>query len=248
MPLFLLLLVSLLPAAASAAEPQPFELQYAASYGNFAASAERTLQADASGGWQLHSLISLRLLGSVISSIDENSHFSWQDELPLPHQYRFLQKGIGSRSRSIDFATDGASASYRINDDSGTLTFSGRTFDALNSELVLRARIAAGETDINFNVADRGEVKPYHYRVVGNETLVLPVGSLATVHVERLRDEGSDRTTDLWLASEHDYVLVKLLQSEPDGDTITLELKTGSVGGLAISPPAASSRTAAGAP
>lgn len=246
MPILLRLFVSLLPAAVLAAEPQPFDLHYAASYGNFVAAAERTLQADAAGGWYMHSLVSVQLLGRVVSSIDENSHFIWQDDLPLARDYQFEQKGIGSRSRSLGFATDGTSATYNINDDSGSIALAGRTFDVLNSGLVLRARVAAGEIDVNFNVADRSEVKSYHYHVVGNETVILPAGSFATVHVERVRDVDSDRTTDLWLAREHDFVLVKLLQSEPDGDTITLELKEGLVGGVAINP--AADRTPAVAP
>ncbi len=248
MPLLLLLLVCLLPTTALAAEPQPFELHYAASYDDFAATAARSLQVEANGQWLMHSQVHLQLFGSVVSSIDESSRFHWQLDLPLARDYMFQQKGIGSRKRSLSFAADGSSVSFTVNDNSGTLALTNPTYDVLNSELVLRARVAAGDNDITFNVADRGEVKQHHYKVVGTETLVLPAGRFASVHVERLRDAGNDRTTDLWLASDHEFVMVKLLQSEPDGDTITLELKQGSVGGVAITPLAPADRTAAAAP
>jgi hypothetical protein len=188
MPLLLLLLVCLLPTTALAAEPQPFELHYAASYDDFAATAARSLQVEANGQWLMHSQVQLQLFGSVVSSIDESSRFHWQLDLPLARDYLFEQKGIGSRKRSLSFAADGSSVSFTINDNSGTLTLTNPTYDVLNSELVLRARVAAGDNDITFNVADRGEVKQHHYKVVGTETLVLPAGRFASVHVERLRD------------------------------------------------------------
>lgn len=245
MPFLYLLLICLLPITTVASEPQPFELHYTASYGSFAATATRTLSAEADGQWLLHSRVELQLFGNVVSSIDESSRFHWQLDLPLARDYLFEQKGIGRRHRSLRFAADGSSAQFTVNDDSGMLALQDPTYDVLNSGLVLRKRLAAGENDISFNVADRGEVMLHHYKVVGTETLALPSGSFATVHVERLRDDGSDRTTDLWLASDHDFVLVKLLQTEPDGDTITLELRQGSVGGVTLTPLAPAARTAA---
>ncbi len=247
------LLMLLLPLAAAAAEPQAFVLHYEASYGNLAGSADRSLLPDPSGtGWLLQSRVAVELLGRTISSIEETSHISWRNQLPSPLDYSFVQKGIGSRSRSVVFAADGSHADFRVNDDTGTLTLQQPTFEPLSIPLLLRDRLAAGDTNIQFAVADRGEVRTHQYRVVGEETVVLPAGSFATVHVERVREGGNERSTDLWLAPGHDHVLVKLLQTEPDGDSISLELSEGTLNGepvvAGVTPPLPADRNAAGEP
>jgi len=163
-----------------------------------------------------------------------------------------VQKGIGGRSRSVVFAADGRQADFRVNDNAGTLTLQEPTFEPLSIPLLLRDRLAAGDSNIQFAVADRGEVRTHQYRVVGTETLDLPAGSFDTVHVERVRDDGNERSTDLWLATAHDYVLVKLLQTEPDGDSISLELREGTLNGepvvAGVTPPQPADRNAAGGP
>lgn len=253
MPFLLLLALLLLPAATTAAEPLAFALHYEASYGNLTGNADRSLSPAPDGnGWLLQSRIAVELLGRTISSIEETSHFSWQDSLPRTLQYSFIQKGIGSRSRSLTFASDGSTVDFRVNDDTGTLTLQEPTFDPLNLGLVLRDRITAGETDIQFAVADRGEIKTHHYRVVGEEALVLPAGRFDTVHLQRIRDEGNDRSTELWLASSHEHVLVKMLMTEGDGDSITLQLTGGTLNGqpvvAAATPALPAGRSAAGEP
>lgn len=215
-----------------AADLQPYELEYSAHYRNLAASATRSLQPDASGmSWQLQQSVALDLMGATLVSIDESSQFGWQNNQPVSREYSFVQKGLGSRARSLHFAADGRQAAFAINDEKGVLDLTAPTFDNLNLLLVLRDQLAAGKTDISFPVAERGELDTHHYKVVGDEQLTTAAGPFATVHLQRIRDAGSGRTTDVWLARDHDYVLVKLLQSEPDGDSIMLEVKAGTVAG-----------------
>ncbi|MES2603521.1 MAG: DUF3108 domain-containing protein [Pseudomonadota bacterium] len=224
-----------LAAEVPAADPQPFQLEYEAHYRNLAASATRSLSQDAgSNSWRLHSVVELELMGTTVVSIEETSSFGWQDGAPVSHDYSFTQKGLGSRERSLDFADDGSQVSFAVNEDTGVHALTAPAFDNLNSLLVLRKQLALGTTDISFTVADRGELEVQHYQVVGEESLATPAGTFATVHLQRIREAGNARTTDIWLAPAHDHVLVKLLQSEPDGDTISLELLNGTLGGHAI--------------
>ena len=211
---------------------QPYELEYSAHYRNLAASATRSLQPEANGmGWQLQSSVSLDLMGATLVSIDEASHFGWQNNQPVSREYSFVQKGLGSRERTLHFTADGTQAAFAVNDEKGVLTLTAPTFDNLNLLLALRDQLAAGKTDISFAVAERGELDTHRYQVVAEEQLATAAGTFATVHVQRIREAGDARTTDFWLARDHDYVLVKLLQSEPDGDSITLEVKSGNVAG-----------------
>lgn len=222
-------------AAEAAADLQPFQLEYQAYYRNLAASATRSLSQDvSSNSWRLHSLVELELLGAPVVSIEETSRFGWQENQPISRDYHFVQKGLGSRERSLDFAEDGRQVSFAVNDDTGVHALTTPAFDNLNSLLVLRKQLEMGTTDITFAVVDRGELEEHHYQVVGEESVMTPAGTFATVHLQRIREAGNDRTTDVWLAPAYDHVLVKLLQSEPDGDTISLELLKGTLAGRAI--------------
>ncbi len=215
-----------------AADLQPFTLNYKASYGSFDAAAVRSLgRASDSTNWEMKSKVEVKLLGTTASSIEETSTFSWLNDVAVTSHYDYVQKGIGKRQRKLEFVAGGQSANYTVNDKSGVLTFTAPAFDNLTSGLMLRKHLQNGETDISFTVADKAEATPQNYQVVGKESIVVPAGTFSTVHVKRVRDGDSKRTTDLWLASEHDYVLVKMLQSEPDGDAISLQLKSGVVGG-----------------
>ncbi len=234
-PLLLLLALSLTQSNVLAAELQPFLLTYKASYGNMEATAMRSLsQPVGSGNWEMKSKVEVKLLGATLTGIEETSSFGWQHELPVSVSYNYEQKGLGKRQRKLEFAAAGQSANYTNGDKSGVITLTPPAFDSLNSTLVLRNHLLAGETDISFAVADKTEASIQHYHVAGKENIVTPAGTFNSVHIQRVRDNDSKRTTDLWLAPEHDYVLVKLLQTEPDGNIISLQLKTGAVGGQAI--------------
>jgi Protein of unknown function (DUF3108) len=231
----LLLSCCTLVSTARAADLQPFQLDYSAHYGRLAATASRSLQPQPGGrGWQLRSSVALKVFGNLGSNIEETSDFAWEQNQPVSQRHSFVQKGIGRRSRSVQFADDGRHATYSNDDDKGVLALVGPTFDNLNSQLVLHNQVEAGATDIHFAVADRGELTSHHYRVIGKETIATAAGDFATVHVQRIRATGDERQTEFWLASDYAYVLVKLLQSEPDGATITLELLTGSVAGKTL--------------
>lgn len=214
-----------------AEELRPFQVSYAARYGNLKADAERSLMMDAATQqWRFASKIHLRLFGTTVTELDEVSLFRWMDDLPVPARYEFHQRGVGKRSRTLAFNGDNQ-VDFTVNEQKGSLMLDEPAYDDLNSFLVLREQLRAGETDVSFKVVDRSELKTYRYQVVGEETLATPAGRYQALHVSRVRDAGNARTTDLWLAPQHDYILLKLVQDEPDSDTITLELERGTLDG-----------------
>ena len=226
----------LLPLPALAAEPQPFALEYLASYGSLNGAASRSLGQDA-GQWLLQSKVEIKLLGATITSIEEQSRFAWQDGLPKSISYRFEQKGAGKRQRSLTFNADGTRAAFKVNSEQGELQVPLPGFDTLNSQLAIRHQLEEGSEEISLNVADKGEVNVQHYKVVGTESVKTPAGDFDAIHLHRVREGDSKRQTDLWLAPALDHAMVKLVQLEPDGDTIRLEVKKGKVGNRVLGNP-----------
>ncbi len=83
--------------------------------------------------------------------------------------------------------------------------------------------------DILITVADGKRVKDYQLRYVGEETLNTPIGSLKTLHFERVHDD-PDRKSDTWLAPELGYLMVKTVHIE-DGKPTEAIVTKASVGG-----------------
>lgn len=221
-----LLLALLVPHLAQAAPPQPFVTYYNASYEGISAAAERSLSVDpATNTWTLVSKVELTLFGSTLTEIKERSEFLWANEQPLPQHYEFVQEGFGARNRSVEFDHINMSARFRVNEVSGILMLDGAAFDDLSGYLVLKEQLTQGASEVRFNVVDRGEIREHSYKIVNRLQLDTPLGKLRAVHLERIRSEDSARKTEIWLAPDHDYLLLKLVQTEPDGRTIKLDIR-----------------------
>ena len=211
-----------------AGEPQPYTLTYKANFEGVDTDMVRSLAHTAgSDDWEMKSSASVKLLGATVISVEETSNFAMHNEQPVSKRYSYVQGGVSKRKRSLEFAADGKSANYTVNDKSGTLMLTPPVFDTFNSALAMRNQLLAGKTDISFTVADKTEATVQKYHVAGKESITTAAGTFNTVHVQRVRDGDSKRTTDLWLAPDKDYVMVKSLQVEPDGSTISMQLKSG---------------------
>jgi hypothetical protein len=89
--------------------------------------------------------------------------------------------------------------------------------------LALAADLAAQRNDLAYTVADRRAVATHRYTHAGVETVEVPAGRFRCERVERLRDNKA-RTTSSWHAPEHGYLPVRMLQREPEGDTVETRL------------------------
>jgi hypothetical protein len=76
--------------------------------------------------------------------------------------------------------------------------------------------------DISIRVADGKRVKDYVLRFVGEDVVKTPVGEMKTLHFERVHDN-PDRKSDMWIAPELDYLMVKTIHSE-DGKPVEVLL------------------------
>jgi hypothetical protein len=224
---FALLLALILPPLAQAETLTPFVVHYNASYGGFSAESVRSLKLDgADNRYVMLAETQLTLLGISLSSIHERSEFLWDGATPQPLRYTFEQKGLGARSRGVNFDQDQKQLTWTMDGKSGMLPFDEPVYDDLNGFMEVSRQLREGREDIEFQVADKDAIRTYHYRVLGQETLTTPVGQYNTVHLERVRDPGNERTTEFWLSPELDYLLLRLLQVEPDGRQVQLDARS----------------------
>ena len=68
--------------------------------------------------------------------------------------------------------------------------------------------------------ADGRWLTSFRFAVVGTEKLKTPAGELQTLHISKERDGPDDKATDIWFASEHSYLPVRVLVVEKDGTRV----------------------------
>jgi len=68
--------------------------------------------------------------------------------------------------------------------------------------------------------ADGRWLTPFRFTVVGTEELKTPAGELQTLHISKERDGPGDKATDIWFASEHSYLPVRVLVVDKDGTRV----------------------------
>ena len=66
--------------------------------------------------------------------------------------------------------------------------------------------------------ADGRGLTPFRFTVVGNEKIATPLGEMQTLHVEKVRDGPDDKATDIWFATERDFIPVRVLVVDKDGE------------------------------
>ncbi len=87
---------------------------------------------------------------------------------------------------------------------------------------------------ISLSIVDGPRIKLKHFDLVEAATLDTPLGALKTVHYRLMHDEPDERSSDTWLAVDHDFLMVRTEHVERGAKTVA-ELKTASVAGNPVS-------------
>lgn len=66
--------------------------------------------------------------------------------------------------------------------------------------------------------ADGRGLTPFRFTVVGNEKLATPLGEMETLHIAKVKDGPDDKSTDIWFATDRDFLPVRVLVVDKDGE------------------------------
>ncbi len=228
---FLLLLSS---SIGIAAPPSPFSVDYDAKYKNLKAKATISLAQLDNGDFLASSRIAIKLLGATVSSINESSQFTWNSEAPKPSYYEYKHTGIGGRTRSIDFDWDQSIAIATVKTEVSELPLENRVLDEISMYSFIRQKLQAGIKDIYFDVISGSVIEEYHYQVIAEEVIETPLGPFNSLRVERIR-QNSERKTQLWFATNHEMLMIKLYQRDPGGDEFEITMNNAHLNGTPVS-------------
>ena len=168
---------------------------------------------------------------SFIADIDESLVFKWEQGQVIPLRYRYRLSGflIKDREQSIDFDWQAGMAKGKYRGNRFEVELKEGTLDPLGYQLQLHQDLKAGKRDVTYQVLDKGNYDTDRFAVIDEETLSDKGRTMRTLKAEKVRAEDSKRQTLMWFDPDHDYLLVRLLQVEPDDSEYELRLKDARV-------------------
>lgn len=176
---------------------------------------------------------------SFVADIRESSRFRFEDQTVISERYRYSLEGffLSNRYKKLDFNWDEDVIVDRVNDQRTDMSDHPDVQDQLGAQLQLWVDLRAGRETMEYVIPDEGEFKDYQFEVLREETLdTREFGKVETVVVERVRDEDSPRTTLMWFAPEWDHLLVRLEQTNDEGEDFEIYLKSATLDGERIQP------------
>lgn len=226
------LLLCLSATAAQGNEPRPYEVSYTAKALGFSATAFRRQTLVAPQQYTLENSLTLTVLGVAVGSVVETSEYQWQDGAIVPLHYGYEQTGLSASSERIDFDWDAGLAQSRSDGDSWQLPLSQGVLDKLSYSVQIGQDIATKDLkEFRYEVLDEDRFDAHLYQITAREILDTPLGKLNTVKIERIRSSESRRRTTVWLASDWDYLLVRLEQISSSGTETQLSIQAATMDG-----------------
>jgi hypothetical protein len=172
----------------------------------------------------------------MVVGFHEVSVFSVEDARIVPESYFYRGTGMVKRRRELHFSPGAGKIDSLYKDEWYDLPYTETTLDRMNQLEQLRLILLdqdGDSRDISLRVADGKRVKESRLVLVAEETLETPMGPVDTLHYSRLH-EAADRKSDIWVAPEWDYLMVRTLHVE-DGDPVEMILTNATLDGVALS-------------
>jgi len=227
---FLLLLLSLLlPAAFATPQPARFTAHYTMSKGSIPlGEVQRLLTPAGNGQFKFESTMQATgLIASFLKDqISESSLWTFQNEQVKPQIYTYRKSG-GKKTRELrlEFDWQHQLVKNTVAGKEWEMALLPDAQDKLSYQLAIMYDLQNGKTEFEYPIADKKKFRNYYFKVVGNEDIATPLGSLKTVKIERVM-QGDEKSTVLWCAPSLSFLPVRIEQNEKDGAEFSLMIKS----------------------
>ena len=196
-----------------------YSAEYSASYNGFPITTVRTLSR------RDGQLVLSTEASNFLGSIREQETVATEEDGLTPHQYTYRRSIMGKKRTEVtEFTPGDATVTNTYKGETVTLPDSADLFGPLSYQLAMQLDLMAGAREVTYPVVTRGRIKDYTYKVIREEQLDTPLGTVDTLVLERQRDD-DERETYLWLAPRFQYLPVKLRQLE-DGENYEMLIQS----------------------
>ena len=221
--------LALMPVLVLAAMPAPYSAHYEVlRNGDRQGESTVSLKATADGRSEFSSSTtgSEGLAAFAAASVDERSLLRWRDGAPETVSWTYRQKvAWKSRDRSLEVDAAGRRLDLRDKDKRYSPPYRPGVLDRHAVTVALMRDLAAGRSgELRYLVPDKDELEAWVFRTGASERIDTALGAQRALRVDRVRESGGGRSTTLWLAQDRGYVPLRILQREPDGETIDMRI------------------------
>lgn len=171
----------------------------------------------------------------LIAGFKESSRFSIRDSNIVPVAYIYQGSGLMNRRREVKFTAGADTLQSLYKDKWYELPYTNNTYDRMTQQEQMRLRLMGEITppkSVVLTVADGKRIKHYQLQLIANERMETPLGMVDTVHYERLHKD-ADRKSDIWLAPQWDYLMVKTVHVE-DGKPVEVDITKATLEGIPV--------------
>ena len=217
------------PTLALAQLPAPYTATYEVSRnGDPLGVATVVFRPLANGRYELHShTVGSQGLAAIAGvDLDERSTLRMAGGAPETVAYDYRQKmAWKSKSRALRVDADARRIRSTDKDRDYSPPYRPGVLDRNAITVALMADVAAGKPgDLRYYIPSKDELEPWVYRAGAVERVRTALGNDEAVRVERIRESANGRTTTLWLGKSRNYVPLRILQKEPNGETIEMTI------------------------
>ena len=212
-----------------------FSAYYDASTNGISGNAERHLINLGEQRYRLNISLEAKVAGAEIGDLEQASELLYVDSRIQPENYSYQVSGLSSDVESVSFNWDARVALSADGDQSWTVALNDHTLDELSYQLALAIDVAAANQEFyDYETVDGDTLDQLRFRTLGDEIIDTPLGQLRCIKLERVREEGSNRATLIWLAKDWGHLLTKIEQTSSSGLRIKLDLTNAIVEGQQV--------------
>ena len=169
--------------------------------------------------------------------LSEDSHFSVEGDQIVGEQFVYQMSGISNRRREVLFDEEAGTIRSLRKKEWTEHPWSPEVLDRLSQQEQMRLKLLFAEappTRISLSIVDGPKIKLKHFDLVETAVLETPVGALNTVHYRLIHEEPDERSSDTWLAVDHDFLMVRTEHVEKGSETV-IQLESAAVEGQTVS-------------
>lgn len=211
---------------------EPYSARYQTTAMGIGMKLERTLAREGD-------VYTLSNIGEIfVAKLEEIARFTLVDGHIRGETFTYQMSGIVNRRREVQFAPETGVIRSLKKKDWTEHAWSPEVLDRLSQQEAMRLELMRRDDltlPLEFTVIDGPRISTKRLEYVSEETLKTEVGPLATLHYRQIHDNPDKRSSDIWLARDFDYLMVRTRHIEND-TTVEINLLSAEIGGKAVLP------------
>jgi hypothetical protein len=132
---------------------------------------------------------------------------------------------FSTRIKTTQLSSDGKTYQYKDRKGDKFVAYKSGAWDQHSLTIALMGELLKQKkSPFVFQVVNRNKIEPYTFKIISTQVLDTAIGKLNTVRVDRIRNDGVDKKTQIWFAIDKNYAPVLVQQSNEDGDAIEMRI------------------------